>query len=96
MQVLAPHEAPAWCAAHHVTLGNDRLPECSDANVRFAIPNDAEKRVYFVNRAMEAFRDEPLVLVWFHDWAVWPSAQRMHVLDLAQTAPWLTVSRRAD
>jgi hypothetical protein len=30
---------------------------------------------------MQAFSGEPLFLVWFHDWAVWPSGQRMHVFE---------------
>jgi hypothetical protein len=30
---------------------------------------------------MEAFREEPEWLVWFNDWSVWPSGERMHVFD---------------
>ena len=30
---------------------------------------------------MEFFADEPSYLVWFADWSVWPSGQRMHVFD---------------
>jgi hypothetical protein len=30
---------------------------------------------------METFGGESLFLVWFNNWAVWPSGQRMHVFD---------------
>jgi hypothetical protein len=49
--------------------------------LKFKIPVDAQKRVYLVNQAMEAFADEPSYLVWFDDWSVWPSGQRMHIFD---------------
>jgi hypothetical protein len=81
MKVLAPQKAAAWCVAHNVTLSSHGLPERSDAELRFEIPHDAQKRVSLVGQAMEAFRDEPLFLVWFDDWAVWPSGQRMHIFD---------------
>jgi hypothetical protein len=51
-------------------LGQWGLPERSDAQLMFEIPRDAQKRVYLVNRAMEAFGDEPFFLVWFDDWSV--------------------------
>jgi hypothetical protein len=37
--------------------------------------------VSLVKQAMEGFADEPSHLVWFDDWAVWPSGQRMHIFD---------------
>src|SRR5215510_11099588 len=81
MRVLSTQETVEWCRAHHVALSNWGLPERSDADFGFAIPEDVQKRVSLVGEAMEAFRDEPLLLVWFADWAVWPSGQRMHVFD---------------
>lgn len=30
---------------------------------------------------MGAFSDEPRMLVWFTDWGVWPSGERMHIFD---------------
>jgi hypothetical protein len=81
MRVLSRQEAAAWCQEHHVALSNLGLPELSDAGLKFKIPGDAQKRVYLVNQAMEAFADEPSHLVWFHDWSVWPSGQRMHIFD---------------
>jgi hypothetical protein len=81
MKVLSRQEAMYWCQAHGVALDNWGLPERSDAESRFEIPNDAQKRVYLVSQAMKAFDGDPLLLVWFHDWSVWPSGQRMHVFD---------------
>jgi hypothetical protein len=81
VRVLSPKEAAAWCHTHDVALSDHGLPERSDADLKFEIPCDAQKRVYLVGRAMEAFADEPSYLVWFDDWSVWPSGQRMHVFD---------------
>jgi hypothetical protein len=81
MRVLSSQEAAAWCQAHQIALSQWGLPERSDAHLKFGIPEDAGKRVYLVNRAMDAFREESAFLVWFHDWSVWPSNQRMHVFE---------------
>ena len=81
MRVLSSQEASAWCHAHHVALNQWNLPERSDADFKFEIPPDAQKRVYLVNQAMEIFEREPVFLVWFANWSVWPSGQRMHVFD---------------
>jgi hypothetical protein len=81
MRVLSRREAAAWCQGHHVALGDFGLPERSDADLKFKIPVDAQKRVSLVKQAMEAFADEPFYLVWFDDWSVWPSGQRMHIFD---------------
>ena len=34
-----------------------------------------------VSSTMDEFRDAAQFLVWFDDWGVWPSGQRMHVFD---------------
>jgi hypothetical protein len=81
MRVLSRQEAAAWCQGHDVALGDFGLPERSDADVKFKIPVDAQKRVHLVKQAMEAFVDEPSHLVWFDDWSVWPLGQRMHIFD---------------
>ena len=81
MKVLSRQEAMSWCQAHGVDLDDWGLPKRSDAESRFEIPNDAQKRVYLVSKAMKAFNGDPRLLVWFHDWSVWPSGQRMHVFD---------------
>jgi hypothetical protein len=81
MKVLSLTEAVAWCQAHQVALNRRGLPDRSDAHLKFKIPQDTQKRVYLVSQAMEPFADEPLFLVWFDDWSVWPSGERMHIFD---------------
>jgi hypothetical protein len=81
MRVLSKQEATLWCKAHRIALSRRGLPERSDANLRFEIPRDTQKRISLVGQAMKAFEDEPSLLVWFDDWSVWPSGQRMHVFD---------------
>jgi hypothetical protein len=65
---------------HSVTLNNRALPELPSVP-KFAIPKDAGARVAMVARAMGEFRHSDEILVWFDDWSVWPSGQRMHVFD---------------
>lgn len=81
MKVLSTREAQHWCQAHHIALGDRGLPKLPDTDLKFVIPSDAGKRVYLVGQAVKAFADEPLFLVWFDDWSVWPSGQRMHVFE---------------
>ena len=81
MKVLSREEANLWCSQNEVALSDRGLPERSDATAKFKIPEDAGKRVHLVSQGMTAFSDSPHFLVWFDDWAVWPSGQRMHIFD---------------
>jgi hypothetical protein len=81
MKVMSKQEAAAWCEANSINLSDYGLPERSIADVRFKIPIDAQQRVALVALAMRAFTDEATYLVWFDDWSVWPSGQRMHVFE---------------
>ena len=81
MRSLSKQETELWCRLHEIALNNSGLPERSDASVRFDIPADTQKRVALVARGMEAFRHSPQILVWFDDWNVWPSGQRMHIFE---------------
>jgi hypothetical protein len=81
MQVLSGSEAVEWCRASGVKLSARDLPDASDCDRKCEIPSDAGARVALVHRVMESFRDESSFLVWFDDWSVWPSGQRMHVFD---------------
>lgn len=47
----------------------------------FAIPADAGQRVAQAAGHLECFRENGRTLVWFSDWAVWPSGQRMHIFE---------------
>jgi hypothetical protein len=81
MRVFSTQEAVAWCQMHHVALSHHSLPDRSDADLQFKIPRDAQKRVHLIDHVMETFGEESLILVWFDDWSVWPSGQRMHIFD---------------
>jgi hypothetical protein len=80
MQVLSAADAKHWCETEGVALDVHGLPECPHA-VGFDIPEDAGRRVYLAGTCMSGFSDEPGLLVWFHDWSVWPSGERMHIFD---------------
>ena len=81
MKVLSKEDATRWCQAHDGALNQWGLPELSDPDLKFEIPCDAQRRVALVRAAMGTFGGESLFLVWFDDWSVWPSGQRMHVFD---------------
>ena len=81
MEIFSKDETTRWCSQNGVALSEHGLPYHADASAKFKIPEDAGKRVWLVSQGMTAFRDEPRFLVWFDDWAVWPSGQRMHVFD---------------
>lgn len=81
MKVLPREEGVLWCRANRVTLNGRGLPEIADAESKFRIPADTGKRVHLVKQAMEPFTNERAILVWFDNWSVWPSGQRMHIFD---------------
>ena len=81
MKILSRQDAALWCSQHDVALSDAGLPQRPDMTARFKIPEDTQKRVHLVSQGMSAFADTPLYLVWFNDWAVWPSGQRMHIFD---------------
>lgn len=85
MRIVTRSEAERWCEAHSVALSSSGLPE-RPAAIEFSIPQDAGARVALVSSAMDEFRDAAQFLVWFDDWGVWPSGQRMHVFDFFGTA----------
>lgn len=81
MKILSSAEASLWCEHNGIALSARGLPERSDGSTRFKIPEDAQKRVHLVSERMRAFKDAGVLLVWFSDWCVWPSGQRMHVFE---------------
>jgi hypothetical protein len=62
-------------------VGDSGFPEAEGRTPPFPIPTDAGRRVSLVAEHLEEFRSEGETLVWFDDWAVWPSGQRMHVFE---------------
>jgi hypothetical protein len=81
MHVLSTEETRRWCQDHQVGLSERGIADIPRSATRFKIPADAGRRVYLVNSRMRAFANEPSLLVWFNDWSVWPSGQRMHVFE---------------
>jgi len=80
MKVLSKQDAIRWCQAHGVALYWNR-PDRFRAEFKFEIPSDAGARVYLVDQAMKIFEGEHEFLLWFTDWSVWQSGERMHVFD---------------
>jgi hypothetical protein len=81
MKIISNDEAVIWCREHGIALSDFERPDLSDCAKRFDIPNDAQKRVALVSYIMQAYANDSAFLVWFDDWAVWPSGQRMHIFD---------------
>ena len=81
MNTLSREQTSEWCRQHEIALNDRGLPERSEASAQFKIPADAQKRVHLVSYCLSTFKSEPTFLVWFDDWDVWPSGQRMHIFD---------------
>jgi hypothetical protein len=81
MIFLSKREAAAWCRQSDISLNEHDLPERSAAPNRFDIPSDAGNRVYLVSKFLTPLENEPAVLVWFGEWGVWPSGERMHIFN---------------
>jgi hypothetical protein len=78
---ISGHDAETWCRQHEILLSEGGFPDLSALPIKFSIHSDAGARVSLVSRSMEAFRGEPELLVWFKDWSVWPSGERMHIFE---------------
>lgn len=81
MKIISTEEIKAWCTENDIPLNSRGLPIQPDAAEQFNIPVDAGQRVALVSTKMQAFRHEPIFAIWFDDWDVWPSGQRMHLFD---------------
>jgi hypothetical protein len=81
MRALTASEAKKWCRANGAQLGDSGFPEARRRATSFEIPTDAGRRVALVARHLEEFRGRGQSLVWFNDWSVWPSGQRMHIFE---------------
>ena len=81
MQPLTAAEARRWCDAQGLVADRRGFPTPRGARSDVTIPSDAGQRVALVARHLAFFGGTGEVLVWFDDWAVWPSGQRMHVFE---------------
>lgn len=81
MRALSKSEANEWCQTQGVMVGGSGFPETKAEVKSFVIPADAGQRVALAAEHLENFRGTGKALVWFSDWAVWPSGQRMHIFE---------------
>ncbi len=81
MEALTKGEAKRWCQAQGARFSARGFPEAKSHAAEFRIPPDAGQRVALVGGHLEPFRTVAKTLVWFDDWAVWPSGQRMHIFQ---------------
>ena len=81
MRAMSSGEAKKWCHAQGAVFGRRGLPEARGKTTSFEIPSDAGPRVALVAQHLEQFRSIGKMLVWFDDWSVWPSGQRMHIFE---------------
>jgi hypothetical protein len=81
MDALTKGEAKRWCQAQGASFGERDFPVPKSRAAEFKIPPDAGQRVALVASHLEPFEAAGKTLVWFDDWAVWPSGQRMHIFE---------------
>jgi hypothetical protein len=81
MRALSNSEARKWCQSQGAVFGGGEFPEAKGKTKSFDIPVDAGRRVALAAEHLERFRGSGKTLVWFNDWAVWPSGQRMHIFE---------------
>lgn len=81
MRTYTMSEAGKWCQAQGATLGPHGFPVTQRKTESFVIPAGAGQRVALVAEHLERFGGSGERLVWFADWAAWPSGQRMHVFE---------------
>jgi hypothetical protein len=81
MNPLSKAEAQRWCKTHEIPLNEYGRPKQENDSSEFTIPGDAGARVAMVCRQMEFLRPTGQVFVWFTEWSVWPSGERMHIFE---------------
>ena len=85
MHFLTRPEAQAWCAARNVALNDRQLPQPDFPEAQrsdFKIPKDSGRRMSLLHAFF--FRNVPAdqeILLWFYDWSVWRSGERMHMFE---------------
>jgi hypothetical protein len=81
MRTITRGQANQWCETHEIAVTDRFLPARPISAHEFKIPKDAGERVYLVAKSMTSFETSKEILIWFDDWGVWPSSQRMHLFD---------------
>lgn len=81
MDSLTQAEARRWCQAQGARVGHGGFPTPKAGAAEFKIPSDSGLRVALVAGQLQPLAAAGKALVWFHDWAAWPSGQRMHIFE---------------
>jgi len=81
MEALSSSEAKKWCIAQGARFGTRGFPEAQRSSSSFKIPEDAGRRIALVAEHLRGFHSVGKTLVWFDDWGVWPSGQRIHIFE---------------
>ncbi len=81
MKALSEKNARKWCHAEGASFDGDGFPTSPGKVKSFEIPSDAGQRVALVAKHLDEFKSAGKTLVWFDDWGVWPSGERMHIFD---------------
>ncbi len=81
MRPLSVNEAKEWCQAQGATLGGKGFPSAVGSPTTFQIPADAGRRVALVADHLRHFEDRGEAVVWFANWELSPSGQRIHIFE---------------
>ena len=81
MKFLTKIEIEEWCRRNSTPFDDFGRPKFSCATEGFKIPVDTGHRVALVKGHFQIFNNEDEILIWFTDWGVWPSSERMHIFD---------------
>jgi hypothetical protein len=81
MKFLTEIEIEEWCRRNSTPFDDFGRPKFSCATEAFKIPADAGQRVALVKGHFQVFNNEDEILIWFTEWGVWPSSERMHIFD---------------
>ena len=81
MKFLTKIEIEEWCRRNSTPFDDLGRPKFICATERFKIPADAGQRVALVKGHFQVFNNEDEILIWFTEWGVWPSSERMHIFD---------------
>jgi len=81
MKTLTKIEIADWCRRNLIPFDEFGRPKSICETEGFKIPIDTGQRVALVKSHFQIFKDEEEILIWFTEWGVWPSSERMHIFD---------------
>jgi len=82
MKTLTKKEIVEWCRRNSIPFDDLGRPKFIRETEEFKIPVDTGQRVALVKSHFQTiFKGEDEILIWFTEWSVWPSSERMHIFD---------------